>query len=81
MKPSTRWSNFSPGLATLSGQAVTRPLPPLTGLKQPAGAGLPHEGPPRAPACSRPAARAATAMMVRAGLALPWVGSTLPSVM
>src|SRR6202040_2952810 len=41
----------------------------------------PQDGPPRAPACSRPAARAATAMMVRAGLALPWVGSTLPSVM
>ena len=29
----------------------------------------------------RSAARAATAMMVRAGFALPWVGSTLPSVM
>ena len=40
-----------------------------------------HGGPPRAPALSRSAARAATAMMVSAGLALPWVGSTLPSVM
>lgn len=41
-----------------------------------------HELPPdRAPAASWPAARAATAMMVRAGLAAPWVGSTLPSVM
>lgn len=29
----------------------------------------------------RSATRAATAMMVSAGLALPWVGSTLPSVM
>ena len=33
------------------------------------------------PAASWSAARAATAMMVRAGLAAPWVGSTLPSVM
>jgi hypothetical protein len=35
------------------------------------------------PACaaSWSAVRAVRAMMVRAGLALPWVGSTLPSVM
>ena len=37
--------------------------------------------PERAPAASWSAARAATAMMVSAGLAAPWVGSTLPSVM
>src|SRR6185369_15588644 len=37
--------------------------------------------PERAPPASWPAARAATAMMVSAGLAAPWVGSTLPSVM
>jgi hypothetical protein len=37
--------------------------------------------PERAPAARWPAARAARAMMVSAGLAAPWVGSTLPSVM
>ena len=35
----------------------------------------------RAPAIRRSAARAAIAMIVSAGLALPWVGRTLPSVM
>ena len=44
--------------------------------------GIVHDAlPERAPAASWSAARAATAMMVRAGLAAPWVGSTLPSVM
>src|SRR6266699_2068911 len=53
----------------------------LRGAPGGAPAGDGGSQPAREPEISWSAARAATAMMVRAGLALPWVGSTLPSVM